>query len=155
MIAHVLSVLSLILISMVAIMLVQDQGQVMISSDDKPPSGGMLVASQTKAAPGRLAVTVIPEREFYRSAEVLNLTAYIDSGADAENAVVTAAGINGRMRLEKSVNLTKGVNSVSFVYGLPRCNVCGGISAGVYNLSCDVSYGDARASNWTLVRIAQ
>jgi len=44
---------------------------------------------------------------------------------------------------------------VQFQFQLPRCNVCGGISAGRYELTCDASLGNSTSANATAVEIVQ
>ena len=98
---------------------------------------------------------VSTDKAVYHSAELLKLDVVVDSNMPLENAKVTASGINGRMNLEKTINLTEGENPVSFEYTLPKCNVCGGIAAGKYEISCGVSYGNLTSGNSTLVEILQ
>jgi hypothetical protein len=95
------------------------------------------------------------DKDIYHSAEALNLSALIHSSSDADGVSVSAKGIGGRMDMEKIVNLTGGETLVSFTYKLPRCNVCGGISAGNYVLTCAVTYGNETVENTTSVRIVQ
>ena len=100
-------------------------------------------------------MNVSADKGLYHSAGVMNLSAVVWSNSRVENAKVRATGINGRMNLEQTVNLSEGENIVSFAYALPRCNVCGGISAGTYVMSCEASYGNLTSSNSTAVQIVQ
>jgi len=100
-------------------------------------------------------LNVSTDKDIYHSAEVMNLTVLIRSSSDVENVTVTANGINGRMNIEKTLNLDAGENGMSFTYKLPRCNVCGGIRAGTYDLTCEVSYGGMTVKNSTSVQIVQ
>ncbi len=102
-----------------------------------------------------LLQNVSADKDVYHSAEVMNLTVLVYSSSDAENVTVTANGINGRLNIEKTLNLDAGENGVSFTYKLPRCNVCGGIRAGTYDLTCEVSYGNMTIKNSTSVQIVQ
>jgi hypothetical protein len=95
------------------------------------------------------------DKEIYHSAEVMNLSVLVGCGSDLDNVQVTAKGINGRMNLKKTLNLSAGETWVSFAYTLPRCNVCGGIREGSYGLDSEVSYGNITVKNSTSVEIRQ
>jgi hypothetical protein len=95
------------------------------------------------------------DKEVYYSSDVMNLTIMIYSNADLENVTVVASGINGRFDAEKVLNLKKGSNEISFAYTLPRCNVCGGISAGNYTLSCSVTYKNTTVIDSKMINIQQ
>ncbi len=106
--------------------------------------------------PASFAITGIqPDKTLYHSAEVMSLDVSIESDGTADNVTVSAKGINGRMDLQKSVSLAAGLNVVQFQYQLPRCNVCGGISAGRYELTCEARLGNSTAANATAVDIVQ
>ena len=98
---------------------------------------------------------VSADKDIYHSAELMNLSVLIHSSSDIEDVVVTAKGVSGRMNLQRTLNLSAGENGVSFTYTLPRCNVCGGIGEGTYDLSCEVSYGNKTVNNSTSVQIVQ
>lgn len=100
-------------------------------------------------------IEVSADKDTYHSSENMNLSMIIRTSADIDEVMVTAKGINGRMNLQKIMNLTAGDNGVSFSYTLPRCNVCGGISAGSYDLSCEVSYGNTTVKEKTSVEVLQ
>ena len=95
------------------------------------------------------------DKDIYHSAELMNLSVLIHSSSDVEDVVVTAKGVSGRMNLQRTVNLSAGENDMSFTYTLPRCNVCGGIREGTYELGCEVSYGNKTVNNATSVQIVQ
>ena len=94
-------------------------------------------------------------KALYHSAENVNLTAMIYSESDLENVTIIATGINGRLNEKKILNLKTGINEVSFSYNLPKCNVCGGISAGNYSLNCDVIYKNITAEKSIAINIQQ
>jgi len=95
------------------------------------------------------------DKEVYHSSEVLNLTVIVYSNSNIENATAIVNGINGRLNEKRVLNLNNGINEVYFTYKLPRCNVCGGISAGDYNLSCEVTYENITINNFTVINIQQ
>ncbi len=98
---------------------------------------------------------VSADKAVYHSSEVVNLVMEIYSSTNAQNVTVTAKGIGDRFNKRRVLNLTEGVNELSFAYKLPRCNVCGGIRAGKYNLSCEVISGSAIIKDYVTVDILQ
>jgi hypothetical protein len=95
------------------------------------------------------------DKVVYHSSDIMNLSVVIYSDSYLENVTVKADGVNGRFNAEKVLNLKKGSNEVSFAYTLPRCNVCGGISAGDYSLSCSVSYKNTTVIDSKMINIQQ
>ena len=95
------------------------------------------------------------DKALYHSSENVNLTAMIYSKSDLENVTVLATGINGRLNEQKILDMKKGVNEIHFNYKLPRCNVCGGISAGDYELNCDVIYKNITEKKSIAINIQQ
>jgi len=95
------------------------------------------------------------DKVLYHSSENVNFTAMIYSESDLKNVTIIATGINGRLNEKKILNLKTGINEVSFNYNLPKCNVCGGISAGDYSLNCDVIYKNITAEKSITINIQQ
>jgi len=95
------------------------------------------------------------DKELYHSSENVNLTAIIYSKSDLKNVTVIATGINGRLNEKKILDLKTGINEIHFNYKLPRCNVCGGISAGDYNLSCRAIYENIMVERFIVINIQQ
>ncbi len=95
------------------------------------------------------------DKTLYHSSENVNLTAMIYSKSDLENVTIMANGINGRLNEQKILDLKKGINEMHFSYKLPRCNVCGGIRVGDYNLSCRVIYENITAEKSITINIQQ
>jgi len=95
------------------------------------------------------------DKALYHSSENVNLTAVIYSKSDLKNVTVIATGINGRLNEQKILDLKTGINEIHFNYKLPRCNVCGGISAGDYNLSCEVIYKNITIKKSIAINIQQ
>ena len=95
------------------------------------------------------------DKILYHSSENVNLSAMIYSKSDLENVTVLATGINGRLNEQKILDMKKGVNEIHFNYKLPRCNVCGGISAGDYELNCDVIYKNITEKKSIAINIQQ
>ena len=122
-------------------------------------NGGMTeIAADSRTGEKEVKISFVrlyTDKDTYRSAEVLNLSAVLLSDSDVENVSVMARGINGRMNLERRLNLTAGENVVSFTYRLPTCNVCGGIRAGTYSLDCMMTFENTTLENSTSVEIRQ
>jgi len=93
------------------------------------------------------------DKVLYHSSENVNLTAMIYSKSDLENVTIIAAGINERLNEKKILDLKTGINEISFSYNLPKCNVCGGISAGNYNLNCRVIYKNITAEKSVTINL--
>ena len=95
------------------------------------------------------------DKALYHSSENVNLTVTVYSKSDLENVTIIATGINGRLNEKKILNLKTGINEISFSYNLPKCNVCGGISAGDYSMNCDVIYKNITAEKSITINIQQ
>ena len=95
------------------------------------------------------------DKTLYHSSENVNLIAMIYSKSDLENVTVIANGINGRINEKRILDLKKGLNEIHFSYKLPRCNVCGGVRAGDYNLSCMAIYKNTTAEKSITINIQQ
>lgn len=95
------------------------------------------------------------DRPVYHSAEVLNVTFFVHSSGSSENVSVRLRGLNGRLNEVRFFNLTDGVNVMWVAYKLPRCNVCGGIRAGVYNITYVVEDGKTSMNGSLVVDIRQ
>jgi len=95
------------------------------------------------------------DKILYHSSENVNLSAMIYSESDLENVIIIATGINGRLNEKKILNLKTGINEISFSYKLPKCNVCGGIKEGDYNLSCIVTYKNITSEKIITINIQQ
>ena len=95
------------------------------------------------------------DKELYHSADVMNLSITIYSMSELQGVQVTANGINNKMNMLKTVNLSSGENTFHFIYRLPRCNVCGGIGAGRYDIRCEVIHGNTSVKNTTYVELRQ
>lgn len=78
------------------------------------------------------------DRPLYHSAELMNMTFVVYSNESRLNVTVITRGLNGKMNERRFFNLSEGVNTLTVLYRLPKCNVCGGIRAGSYNITCEV-----------------
>ena len=85
----------------------------------------------------------------------MHITAIVYSSSDVDNITVSVNGINGRLDEKQLTNLNQGLNEFFFSYNLPRCNTCGGINAGDYEIVCKVNYGNEEASKNKFVNIKQ
>jgi hypothetical protein len=87
------------------------------------------------------------DKEIYQSKEKMNLTLDVYCSKNLENVDVKIFGIkdrgnNYKLNIKKVVNLTSGLNSLSFSYNTPSCYGCAGINPGFYNLTASVSYNE-------------
>jgi hypothetical protein len=117
------------------------------------------VQESAGADPGEADIAVsgiAVENDLYHSNDVMRFNVTVSSDTALDDVAVKASGVSGKMNLEKTVNLREGDNVVQFEFGLPRCNVCGGISAGMHTISVFVSHGEELfAENSTSVEIRQ
>ena len=102
-----------------------------------------------------VSLSLSSDRKVYHSSELVKLTAFIYSDSRMENVTVRVNGINGRLNQRKTLDLKPGMNEVTFTYRLPRCNVCGGIRPGNYELSCEVIYQNLTVKNSTTINVQQ
>ncbi len=99
---------------------------------------------------------IVIENELYHSGELMRFNVSVSSDIYLEGVSVSAAGISGKMNMEKTVNISEGDNLIAFEFGLPGCNVCGGIKAGTHTIVTSVYYsGELVAGNSTSVEIRQ
>ena len=95
------------------------------------------------------------DKTLYHSSENVNLSAMIYSNSNLENVTIMANGIDGRLNEQKILDLKTGINKIFFSYKLPKCNVCGGIRAGDYNLNCEVIYKNITTKESITINIQQ
>jgi hypothetical protein len=98
---------------------------------------------------------LITDKPLYHSAETMNITAIVDSNQVLENVTVSVQGLKGKLNLKENFNLEKGLNQISLTYRLPRCNVCGGINEGDYDIKFEISYGEMELVDQITIRIRQ
>lgn len=110
--------------------------------------------TENSASKGISISNITTDKMVYHSSETLNLSLMIYS-PDIDNITVSVSGINGRMDMRQIISVSKGVNEVSFVYTLPRCNICGGISPGDYNLTCIITYKNTTIEDSKIINIQQ
>ncbi|MBM3308986.1 MAG: hypothetical protein FJY77_01910 [Candidatus Altiarchaeales archaeon] len=112
---------------------------------DQNPEGGMSLA----------LVGVIADKPVYHSAELLNITLAVNSSRSVQGVNVSLTGLNGRLNERKTMDLNEGSNQISIAYKLPRCNVCGGIKAGIYNITCRVDYENISSESSVVIDVQQ
>ena len=102
-----------------------------------------------------LELKLLSDKTTYHSGEILNLDFRITANGSFFNAKVVVEGILGKLNQEKTLNLKKGENNISFNHTLPRCNVCGGISEGEYTILGKVIIGEKEKETSTKINILQ
>lgn len=100
-------------------------------------------------------VNISADKAVYHSEEVMTLKVVVYAGRDLEDVNVSVNGIKNRLNAVRTLNISEGVSEVPFVYKLPKCNVCGGIMAGYYNITSQVSYDGMTYDNYLQVTILQ
>ncbi|GEM_PF-1489775 len=95
------------------------------------------------------------DKEIYHSAEIMNMSFDIYSSAYAGNVNISIRGINEKLDIQDSIYLKNGFNKIFFQYQLPRCNVCGGISAGNYSIDYEIAYKSSVIKGSKIVEIRQ
>ena len=91
------------------------------------------------------SMTLKTDKEVYYSADIIHITSKIMSPINTDNASIRFYGIyTNRYRLDQTfpINLTKGKNTITLDYTSPKCNVCGGIREGTYQISVDIIYNN-------------
>jgi len=102
-----------------------------------------------------LNVEIITDKTEYHSGEEMVIRAIVYSSKSLENASLKLEGIEGKLNMERKVNLDMGINEFEFRYRLPPCNACGGIRAGNHTIKCSVTYNNSTAEVVRSVRILQ
>ncbi len=102
--------------------------------------------STTTVIPNQeVEISLSTDKETYHSNEHMDIAVTIDSPAILRDVGVRVYGIKaGSYRLDKTkkVNLTAGINTITFSYKTPRCTGCAGIRPGNYPINVDLIYGN-------------
>lgn len=88
-------------------------------------------------------ISLSTDKETYHSNEHMDIAVTIDSPAIFRDVGVRVYGIKaGSYRLDKTekMNLSIGVNTLTFSYKTPRCTGCAGIRPGNYQINVDLIY---------------
>ena len=90
----------------------------------------------------------------YHSGEIMNITVVLKSATDVSGVCTNVSGItdkrgNNKLFKETITNLTRGLNNVTFIYKMPACSSCSGISEGTYHFNTSVVYGNVTVANST------
>lgn len=100
-------------------------------------------------------LSVSTDKQEYHSAQEVNVTIDIDSNQDINNTTLAVRGVNNRFKEDRLVNLTNGKNTEMFIFKLPRCNVCGGIREGNYDITATIVLNNITFSNLTTINVKQ
>lgn len=90
-----------------------------------------------------LTLNLSSDREIYHSSEEMQLEATIKAETNAENLTVKVYGIKdsaGRFRVkgERVVNVDPPGTTETFVFRMPSCYGCAGVSPGDYDITFEV-----------------
>ena len=97
---------------------------------------------------------VTTDRDTYHSGEIMNITVMLNSATDVSGVYANVSGITNKrgknmLFKETTTNLTRGLNNVTFIYKMPACSSCSGISEGTYHFNASVVYGNSTVANST------
>ena len=96
----------------------------------------------------------LADKPVYHSQEILNLGLNVTSN-QAENLTIRVRGLNGRIDIDMPFLVDEGLNMLFFEHTLPRCNVCGGISPGGYDIIAEVIHTGGTANRTVTIEIQQ
>ncbi len=102
-----------------------------------------------------LNITITTDEQEYKSSQQVNVTIEIDSNVNFQNASLSISAINNRFKEDRQINLTVGNNIETYLFKLPRCNVCGGIREGEYSVSTNIVLNNITFSNLTTINVKQ
>jgi hypothetical protein len=99
------------------------------------------------------------DKSVYYSNQMMTFTVSVNSSDDLSYAKVSLQGIMaGYYRIDENntVNLSRGVNTLSFQYRAPKCYGCSGIRPGKYNVSVGlVYYGTSIGKDMVKIELKQ
>ncbi|MFA5382400.1 MAG: hypothetical protein WC356_04485 [Candidatus Micrarchaeia archaeon] len=95
------------------------------------------------------------DKELYRSAETMYTTIKVVSNKDFEKINLSINGISNRYKEIKEISLIQGENIINSSFKLPKCNVCGGIKEGTYQITGTIVLNNVTFSNLTSIEIRQ
>jgi hypothetical protein len=98
---------------------------------------------------------LVTDKLTYHSSETMEIKFIINSNSEMEGVKLSVSGIGNKLNKSKLVELEKGLNEISFTYQLPRCNSCGGINEGEYQITGEVSHGKVKGVKNILITIKQ
>ncbi len=95
-------------------------------------------------------ITITSNKELFASGEIIVVTLNITSNQSIETKI-ECNGVSNKLKFTQIQMLERGNNTISFDHKLPRCNVCGGIKPGKYNITCEVN--ELNITNWLEIDI--
>lgn len=104
---------------------------------------------------GSASITsVTTDKDLYHSKEVMNITVLAKLQGDMSNTSLKLRGLqdrHGDFQLEKEipVNLSSGLNILTYDHQLPSCSSCSGLSAGTYQIEVELIQDGIVLSNMT------
>ena len=110
---------------------------------------------EEEPAPQAHIQSIFTDKKLYRSSEIVNLDLTIFATGNLKDVAVKIMGIKNKLNQEKVLDIIEGENNISFSYQLPKCNVCGGISAGEYPIDCEVNYSGLAINDSITIDVQQ
>ena len=91
-----------------------------------------------------LNLNLSTDKKVYHSSEEMELTAVVETSGRLENVTIRVYGIkdrrgNFRIDAKREVNIEPPGTKETFVFRMPSCYGCAGVSPGKYNLTVEVS----------------
>jgi hypothetical protein len=91
----------------------------------------------------KATVEITADKSLYYSNQLMTFTVLVNSSDNLSYSKMSLRGIMAgyyRIDEDNTVNLSKGVNTLSFQYRAPKCYGCSGILPGKYNVSVELAY---------------
>jgi hypothetical protein len=91
----------------------------------------------------KATVEITADKPLYYSNQLMTFTVSVNSSDNLTYSKISLRGIMAgyyRIDEDNTVNLSKGVNTLSFQYRAPKCYGCSGILPGKYNVSVELAY---------------
>ncbi len=97
---------------------------------------------------------ITTDEDTYHSGELMNIIVVLKSATAVSGVYTNVSGITNKrgknmLFKEATTNLTRGLNNVTFIYKMPACSSCSGISEGTYHFNASVVYGNVTVVNST------
>lgn len=102
-----------------------------------------------------LSIAVLTDKDLYHSAETMQITTLINSNKDLESVSLSLNGVGGRYKEDLATNLIIGENTINTSFKLPKCNVCGGIREGMYDITATIELNNSIFLNSINIEIKQ
>lgn len=111
--------------------------------------------NEPKTIEKNVTLTIETNKDSYKSSQTLETIITLNSNTIIQSATVTCTGIKNRFKFTETINLDLDETTLKTSYKLPKCNVCGGISEGDYDIVCELVSGDYSVTGTKTIEINQ